>query len=154
MKDRETGEIFVRSNAAGAAASWSEPAAFPQSGPQFTAGVLPRLEVDIPVNGPIATLGDRFEISVSAYAAGELRVGDGRPVLGDSAAFSLLPNGASEVFVNLVDGRAFNGRIWVFGAGFTDLAFTVTVRDRSTGELRSYSQPGGAPAAFSDLGAF
>lgn len=151
--DRETGEVFRRELPA-FRGSWREPAAFPLAGVEPAAGPLPRIGLDYPSADPVVVVQDRFEIAVSVLAAGELRVATGRPLLGDGALFAFLPRGPAEIFVNLIDGRPLNGQFWVFGASFTDLPFVVTVKDRQSGVVRVYSQPGGVPATFNDLGAF
>lgn len=53
-----------------------------------------------------------------------------------------------------MDGRAFNNRFWVFAGALTDLEYTITVTDTTTGATRSYANPAGRVASFADLGAF
>lgn len=50
-----------------------------------------------------------------------------------------------EVFVKMTDGTAApGGSYWVFHSGLTDVDYTLTVTDQSTGAVRSYRR--GAPA--------
>jgi hypothetical protein len=52
-----------------------------------------------------------------------------------------------EVFVKMADGTALPGRsFWIFHSGLTDVEYTLTVTDQSTGAVRSYRRgaPGGA----------
>lgn len=60
-----------------------------------------------------------------------------------------------ETVVKVLDGCAVNSRYWVFAAGLTDVAVTLTVRDTLTAETRSYTSPAGeAFAPIQDTGAF
>ena len=59
-----------------------------------------------------------------------------------------------EVFVKVLDGRAVNGRWWVFYGGLTDLEYTVTVTDTVTGAVRQYSKPAGSSCGGFDTSAF
>lgn len=60
-----------------------------------------------------------------------------------------------ELQVKLLDGCGVNGRRWVYAAGTTDVGWELTVRDRASGVVRSYSNPRGrASPAVTDAGAF
>jgi len=43
-----------------------------------------------------------------------------------------------ELLIKVVDGRAFNGHFWVFYGALSDVAYTVTVTDTTTGAVRTY----------------
>ncbi len=60
-----------------------------------------------------------------------------------------------EMLVKVLDGCAFNDRIWVFAAATTDVETRLTVTDLETGAQRVYDKPrGGAAPAITDTGAF
>ncbi len=50
-----------------------------------------------------------------------------------------------EVAIKILDGCAVNGHSWVFSAGLTNVAVTLTVTDTSTNQARTYSNLQGAP---------
>ncbi len=59
-----------------------------------------------------------------------------------------------EIFVKIVDGRAVNGKHWVFWSGLTDLQFSITVTDMNTGTVRSWQKDAGGYCGSSDTEAF
>jgi PKD repeat protein len=62
--------------------------------------------------------------------------------------------GNPEVFVKVLDGTPVNGHYWVFFGGLTDLEYTITVREISTGHVRTYFKPAGSAAGGFDTSAF
>jgi len=56
--------------------------------------------------------------------------------------------------VTLVDGRAHNGKIWVYLGGLSDAAYRVTVTDTTTGRARTYTNPAGRLSSSADRKAF
>ncbi len=59
-----------------------------------------------------------------------------------------------EVFVKLLDGTAINGEYWFFYGGLTDLEYTLTVTDDTTGATKTYTKPAGSECGGSDTAAF
>ena len=59
-----------------------------------------------------------------------------------------------EVFVKVLDGRVVNGHFWVFYGGLTDLEYTITVREISTGAIKTYFKVAGSAAGGFDTAAF
>jgi photosystem II stability/assembly factor-like uncharacterized protein len=59
-----------------------------------------------------------------------------------------------EVFVKMLDGTAINGRYWFFYGGLTDLDYTLTVTDATTGAEKMYTKPAGSECGGSDTAAF
>lgn len=72
----------------------------------------------------------------------------------DTGAFWFLSANNIELVMKVVDGRAFNGRFWVFVGALTDIEYTVTVTDTLTGAEKSYSNPAGQLASFADTSGF
>jgi hypothetical protein len=56
--------------------------------------------------------------------------------------------------VKVVDGRAFNGRYWVFYGALSDVEYTITVTDTLTGAVKTYFNPRGNLASVADTAAF
>ena len=59
-----------------------------------------------------------------------------------------------EIVLKVVDGRAFNGKFWVFAGSLSDVKYTITVTDTLTGQTNTYVNPSGALKSFSDVSAF
>jgi len=55
-----------------------------------------------------------------------------------------------EVFVKLIDGRAVNGRWWVFWGGLTDLDYEISVRDSFTRKEKSFRGHGADTETFGE----
>jgi photosystem II stability/assembly factor-like uncharacterized protein len=72
---------------------------------------------------------------------------------GSGGFWFFLPE-STELVVKLVDGRPVNGHYWVFGAGVSDVAYTLKLTDTVTGTHRVYTNPQGRLASFADTGAF
>ena len=56
--------------------------------------------------------------------------------------------------VKVLDGRALNGRFWVFYGALTNVEFTLTVTDTETGRVRHYANAMGNFASAGDTSAF
>ena len=59
-----------------------------------------------------------------------------------------------EVFVKLLDGTAINGEYWFFYGGLTNLEYTLTVTDSTTGKQKTYTKLAGSECGGSDTAAF
>jgi len=70
----------------------------------------------------------------------------------DSGAFWFFSPDNLEVTVKILDGRAINGRWWVFIASMTDLQFEVDI-SRAGGPAKTYVQTAGANRNFIDINA-
>lgn len=103
---------------------------------------------------------NRFEVTLSARDPRTGAIAAGLPVpQNDLFGYFTLPALTSdpsnpEVFVKVIDGTAVNGRYWFFYGGLTDLEFTLTVREISTGRRRTYSKPAGSACGGFDTEAF
>lgn len=89
-----------------------------------------------------------------------------REVSGDSGTASVVPlsddtgylwffSAANvEVMLKVLDGRAVNGRFWVFYGALSDVEYTITVTDTETGAVRTYTNHAGTLASIADTDAF
>jgi Domain of unknown function (DUF4331) len=59
-----------------------------------------------------------------------------------------------ELTVKVLDGRAINGHFWVFYGSMTDVAFTLTVTDTTTGAQKVYTNTQGTSGSLEDTSAF
>jgi hypothetical protein len=90
----------------------------------------------------------RFKVS------GTSGVGTGIPLTGDTGEFWFFSANNIELVVKVVDGRAFNNHYWVFYGALSDVAYTITVTDSTTGAVKTYSNPQGHLASNADITAF
>ena len=61
---------------------------------------------------------------------------------------------ALDLAVKILDGRAVNGKFWVFYGALSDVEYTITVTDTETGESKTYHNPPGEICGRADVGAF
>ncbi len=103
----------------------------------------------------VLCLGGRFEARV-AWRDFSRNTGQGRVAHRTDRAgtFWFFDPDNVELVVKTVDGAAFNGHRWVFYAALSNVAFTLEVRDLSTGRVRLYANPPGTFTSVGDVEAF
>lgn len=120
-----------------------------------TAGTPVSPESCAPGSDRLCLLGGRFRVQLSArdHRTGNTAEGLSIPendVFGYFALPGLTGDASNpEVFVKVLDGTGVNGHHWIFYAGLTDLEYTMTVTDVTTGVVKSYTK-----AAASACGGF
>lgn len=67
-------------------------------------------------------------------------------VAADSAVFWFFAPENWELLVKVIDGCAVNGHFWVFESAMSDVRYTLTVTDTSTGREVRHMSPGGRAA--------
>jgi hypothetical protein len=100
--------------------------------------------------------GQRFDVQVSwknPYT-GETGTGRSLPLTGDTGAFWFFDPANLEVMVKVLDGRAVNGNFWVFYGSLSNVEYTVTVTDTTTGAKKSYHNAPLQFASRADVDAF
>lgn len=106
----------------------------------------------------IATHSFSVQLSATDQRTGTAALGLAIPqndIFGYFSLPELTGNPANpEVFVKILDGTSVNGKFWVFYGGLTDLAYTLTVTEDSTGKRKSYAKPAGSAAGGFDTSAF
>jgi len=100
--------------------------------------------------------GARFEARISWSVPSQGTSGQGHPMTltADTGAYWFFTSNNIEVVVKVVDGRAYNGKYWVFVGALTDVQYTLTVRDVVTGVVKTYTHPAGTLESFADTSAF
>ncbi len=102
--------------------------------------------------------GGRFRVEVTwsdymkkrGYAHEAVLPGAGPARSRNSGVFYFFQPANWEVLVKVLDGCSFNGHFWVFGAASTNVAYTLTVTDRVSGQVRTYTNPLGTTALAVD----
>ncbi len=100
---------------------------------------------------------ERFRVDL-AWRSFDDTVGSGRAVpvsTGESGLLWFFEADNWELLIKVLDGCAFNDRLWVFAAATTTVEYTLRVTDTATGTVREYFNPlGNAAAAITDIEAF
>ncbi len=96
----------------------------------------------------LALMSGRFRVTLSATDPHTGTTTTGTAIARDDrfGYFSLPgltgdPN-LPEVFVKMIDGRRVTNTFWLFFGGLTDVAYTLTLEDSVSGEVRTYQSPG------------
>jgi hypothetical protein len=99
-------------------------------------------------------LSNRFRVTLRATNPRNGAIADGVPnLMSNAAGFFSLPDFTGdprfpEVMVKMVDATgapALGGDFWFFHAPLTDVQYTLTVTDQTTGAVRTYSKTSGSP---------
>ena len=103
-------------------------------------------------------LGDaqRFSVQVSwknPYT-GETGTGKSAPLNRDTGAFWFFDPANLELMIKVLDGRAVNGNFWVFYGSLSNVEYTVTVTDTTTGAAKTYHNAPFQLASQADVDAF
>ena len=109
----------------------------------------------IPQDTRLCLQGGRFQVEV-AWTAPGFGEGPGHavPLTDDTGTFWFFDNSNVELVLKVLDGRAVNGRFWVYYGGLSDVAYTVVVTDLRTGMKEIYDNPAGRLASRADTAAF
>jgi ELWxxDGT repeat protein len=99
--------------------------------------------------------GGRFAVeAVWQDFQGRTGTGTAVPLSGDTGYFWFFGPDNVEVVLKVIDGRAINGKFWVFYGALSSVQYTLTVTDTLTGKVRTYQNPSGQLASVADTGAF
>jgi len=107
----------------------------------------------VPSDEVLCFLEGRFQVEArwsdfygQSGAARVVPIPDGFPAQDDSGLLWFFAPENWELLVKVIDGCGFNGHHWIFTAATTNVGYTLTVTDRSTGEVIEYSNPLGQSA--------
>ena len=96
----------------------------------------------------LSLLDGRFTLTLSATDPRTGRTSQATAIpQGDRFGYFSLPDftgdaSLPEVFVKMIDATSLTGNFWLFYSGLTDLAYTLTVADSTTGLTKAYESPG------------
>ncbi len=88
---------------------------------------------------------DRFLVEVDWTDTASNGTGEGILVTDNSAAFFFFDSSNVEILVRVFDACEINNRFWVFAGGLTNVEYTLTVTDTSSGAQKTYNAPAASP---------
>jgi ELWxxDGT repeat protein len=97
---------------------------------------------------------DRFEVAVVAHAPDGDFQGQRALAAGESGVFTFFSPDNWEMLVKVLDGCVLNDAFWVFASAASDLDYTLTVKDRADGRVRTYRGADRRGAPLLDIAAF
>ena len=173
VTDTATGRVRTYANPLGTLASVADVTAFPGGAAGAASAAPPHLdglgaELVRAKSGEVAAiLSGRAAVSSSSSPSafsvridwrvpsqGKSGVGQGVVVTPNTAYFWFFSPNNVEVMIKVVDGRAFNGRYWVFYGALSDVEYTITVTNLANGAQKTYFNPSGTLASVADTAAF
>jgi hypothetical protein len=99
--------------------------------------------------------GGRFQASVTwTTPDGRTGPGHGIAAAANAQGFWFFTPDNVDLTLKVLDGRAVNGKFWVFFGSLTNVRFTLTVTDTQTGALKTYTNAQGQIASVADVLAF
>ncbi len=180
VRDAATGAVKTYVNPSGRLASVADTDAFPGvafavarkttaaalTAPEFSPAA--GAQIADPARRPAAAAACSSDATSLCLNAGRFRarvdwrvpsqgtsgVGTAVQLTSDTGYFWFFSNGNVELVLKAVDGRAFNGKFWVFYGALSNVEYTITVTDTQTGQVRIYQNPFGTLASFADTSAF
>jgi photosystem II stability/assembly factor-like uncharacterized protein len=98
----------------------------------------------------------RFSVQVAwrVPSQGTSGAGAAVPLTSDTGYFWFFSANNVEVVIKVVDGRAFNRHHWAFYGALSDVEYTITMTDMTTGATKTYFNPPGRLASVADTAAF
>ncbi|MEA2694574.1 MAG: hypothetical protein QOJ16_3961 [Acidobacteriota bacterium] len=175
VTDTTTGEQRVYHNPALTLASQADTSAFPlgakllasnqpgeapQTVTESFARALPAASTSAAICGPdpaaLCLQGARFTVAVAFTdpRTGASGTATAVPLSPESGYFWFFGPANVELVVKVLDGRSLNGNFWVLYGALSDVDYTITVTDVSTGRQRTYHNPLHTLASRADTTAF
>jgi len=133
--------------------------AVPAATPDETAAVAPVVGCLPVISGTSTSLcldSGHFTVSVQFTdpRTGLTGAATAVPLTNDTGAFWFFGEQNLELMIKVLDGRAINGKFWVFYGALSDVDYTITVTRPETGEVKTYHNPLGTLASHGDTQAF
>ncbi|HTG37173.1 MAG TPA: hypothetical protein VLB76_30010, partial [Thermoanaerobaculia bacterium] len=85
---------------------------------------------------------------------GQTGTGKALPLTGDTGAFWFFDAANLELMIKVLDGGGVNGHSWVFYGSLSNVEYTITVTDTSTGTAKTYHNAPFQFASQADVEAF
>jgi len=100
---------------------------------------------------------NRFSITttwLNPYDGGSTGVGTPVQLTSDTGYFWFFNSANVELIIKVLDGRAVNGKFWVFYGALSDVQYTISITDTVTGTPKTYFNPGMTLSSKADINAF
>jgi ELWxxDGT repeat protein len=108
-----------------------------------------------PAAGNLCLFGGRFSVQARwTDFNNNSGAGTGVSLTSDTGYFWFFDAANVETMIKVIDGRALNGKFWVFYGALSDVQYTLTVTDTTTGATKTYTNPLGQFASVADTSAF
>ncbi len=114
-------------------------------------------DVCTPSSTKLCLQNGRFEVSVDFVNGGVTQAAQTKTYSNQSGFFTFFDPANPEVGVKILDGRAINGKWWVFHGALTSLQYTVRVTDTVAHLLKTFVHPAASGSSLcggADTGAF
>ena len=85
---------------------------------------------------------------------GNSGVGTAVPLTSDTGYFWFFNDANVELVIKVLDARALNDHFWVFYGALSNVAYTITVTDTVTNQVKQYVNPPGQFGSVGDTAAF
>jgi ELWxxDGT repeat protein len=118
----------------------------------------------LPLSGPagcqpgdtrLCLSGGRFQVEIAwTDFQGNTGVGHAVSLTADTGYFWFFDPTNTEVIVKVLDARTLNDAFWVFYGALSNVEYTMTVTDTTTGLTRRYQNPAGNLASVGDTAGF
>ncbi len=156
VTDTRTGLLRVYDNPAGTFASAGDTSAFPAAaGAAAAPAASPSAAAAGCAADALCLAGARFQVRVAwVDPQGGHGSGTAIPLSDGSGAFWFFDAANVELVVKVVDGRPVDGKWWVFYGSLSNVAYTITVTDTTSGAVRTYVNPAGHFGSAGDTTAF
>jgi ELWxxDGT repeat protein len=127
----------------------------PEAGPAVTVERGAATAACVPSPTRFCLADGRFAVEASwRDFQGRTGMGMAVPLTSDTGYFWFFAPTNVEVMLKVLDGRALNGKFWVFYGALSNVEYSLTVTDLATGTVRTYRNPSGHFASVADTGAF
>jgi hypothetical protein len=163
VTDTATGRVATYRNPSGSFGSRGDALALAAPPDGGAGAAAPRRPDRLPASAgsaagpapPLLLRDGRFGVEVHwRDSRGRAGHGTGLRLSPDSGWFWFFAPHNPELVVKILDGRPLNGHFWVFFGALSDVAFTLRVTDRATGETAVYDSPLHHFASAGDTTAF
>jgi hypothetical protein len=109
----------------------------------------------VPGGTTLCLANARFSVRVAWQDfEGGSGVGTAVPLTSDTGYFWFFGDANVELVVKVLDARSFNDHFWVFYGALSNVAYTITVTDTVTNQVKQYVNPLGRFGSVGDTAAF
>jgi hypothetical protein len=120
--------------------------AFGVFGQRFTTATCALASNQLCLNGRF-----RVDVQFTSPFSGDPEAAHAVPLTSDTGAFWFFGEDNLELMIKVLDGRPVNGHFWVYAGALSDVAYTITITDAETGQVKTYRNDPGQLASRADI---